>query len=248
MLEINNLKVEIDGEEVLQGVSVHVGRGEKVLLMGPNGSGKTSLARVLLGDARFKIISGEVTAELDGQKLNLLKLSPEDRARKRLFVGFQAPVEIPGVSFYDLLFQSSREIKTEDSQNEVLEMDEFYDRVDEIAGVLSVDKNLLSRGVNENMSGGEKKKMELLQMVVLKPRLVILDEPDSGMDADSVKYIRKALDLLDKNTSVLLISHDPSRLGISAFDKVLVMKRGKIVKEGRTELIKQVSKEGYDKI
>lgn len=245
MIKITNLKVEVEDKLVLDGVSLNMEEGKKVLLMGPNGSGKTTLARVLLGDKQVKVVSGRITMkEESGKEMDLLKLDIDERAQRGIFVGFQHPVEIPGVGFYEFLLSAHREVLGEEAIN----IDEFYKNIDQIAKTLQIEPKLASRNINEGLSGGEKKKMELLQMVVMKPKYVILDEPDSGLDADSVKIVKKAIEELEKNVSVLIISHDAKRLGMKDFDQVLVMKSGKIVKTGGNELIDEVAKKGYEEV
>lgn len=239
MIKIEELNVSRNGEHVLRNVSLEVGTGERVLLMGPNGSGKTSLARVIMGDESYEVASGSV--EFMGE--DILSASIHERARRGIFVSFQDPVEVPGVSSYEFLFAAYREVHTGEK---LIEVDDFEKMLLDAADVLGVEKNLLSRGVNEGFSGGEKKKLELIQMLVLDPKFVVLDEPDSGLDADSVKLVGKALDSLPDESGILLISHDPARLGMKSYDRVFVMKDGEISKEGGEELIEGVSEKGYE--
>jgi Fe-S cluster assembly ATP-binding protein len=231
--------------------------------MGPNGSGKSTLVKAILGDEDVKVQSGELLLckqkELEMEKkaektnedkrkekngmgcINLLNMSTSQRAEKGIFVGFQHPPSIPGVSFVDLLFFAYKKL----FGDETVSLDEFYDKLEIYAKELGIDEKLMTRNVNEGLSGGEKKKMELLQMLVLKPQYIFLDEPDSGMDADSVKMIQKAVSIVKKDCAVAIISHNPQNLDIKNYDEVVVFKDGKIVRRGDSRLIEKVSEEGY---
>jgi len=246
MLRISNLKVNVGDKRILQGTTLSLDRGEKVLLMGPNGSGKTTLARALLGDDRLKLVSGKITVENGGGIVDITNLSVSERAKRGIFVGFQSPVEIPGVGFNELMFFAYRELH--ENEEAALEIEDFYEKVEHVAQKLGLKRNLVDRCVNEGLSGGECKKMELLQMVILKPKYAILDEPDSGLDTDSIKIVGKAISMLDEKTGVLVISHDAKRLKVENFDRVLIIKGGKIAKEGGVELIEAVSEKGYGNI
>ncbi|MBN2101026.1 Fe-S cluster assembly ATPase SufC [Candidatus Dojkabacteria bacterium] len=245
MIKIKNLSASIEGKNLIKGVSLDLEEGKKYLLMGPNGSGKTTLAMAIVGCGNAKAKSGSIKLIENGKTVDLSKLSIEGRAKKGVFIGFQGPVEIPGVNFYDMMFYSYIELHPEEAKK--TKMEKFFERITKTAQKLGIAESLLERDINKGFSGGERKKMELLQMVVLEPKYVILDEPDSGLDADSVKIVGRGLDLLPSKTSVLIISHNPERLDIREFDKVYVMKEGKIVKSGGNELIDDVSKRGYDR-
>ncbi len=238
MLEVKGLQAQIAGEPILNGVNFAIDAGKRVLLLGPNGSGKTTLVKAILGDNDLKIDSGDIL--LDGK--SILKLNAAERARLGIFVTFQSPVVIPGVNVYEVLLASLRE------RGDLTEVSEVEKIVDEVARKLNIDEKMLVRSLNDGFSGGEKKKFELLQMLVLKPKYVIMDEPDSGLDADAVQLIAKAIDLLPAETGVAVISHDPKRLKISSFDAVYIMKSGSIAKSGGAELIDSVLKNGYEKI
>lgn len=237
MLKISGLNVKAGDKALLNGVDLELTTGEKVLLMGPNGSGKTTLVRAIMGDPSVEIISGKI---LLGDN-DLLKLSPDERAKLGVFVCFQSPVEIPGVNVYEILLAAHRQLYPE----EPISVEGLQDQIAVVAGKLGLEEQVLARSLNVGFSGGEKKKLELLQMVVLSPQYVILDEPDSGLDADSVKIVSRAIEMLSKSSAVLLISHDPRRLNFNE-DRILLMKKGRIVKEGGAELLQQVTKEGYE--
>jgi Fe-S cluster assembly ATP-binding protein len=244
MLNIENLSAAREDVEILTKVNLEVRPSSMILLMGPNGSGKTSLARVLLGDPEYRVTEGSIVLRDNDSSINFLELSVHERARKGLFVSFQIPVELPGVSTYEFLFASYRAIHHEEGKD--LDVDELQGMVEEAAEKIGVPEPMLSRGVNEGFSGGERKKLELLQMVVLQPLYIILDEPDSGLDADSVKTIGTSLALLKNKPGVLIISHDAKRLGAVHFDSVCIMHKGTIAEYGGTELIERVSTQGYD--
>lgn len=244
MLKITDLVAAREGGMLLRGVSLTVDAGKRILLMGPNGSGKTSLARVVMGDPEYEVGSGSVELIEKDTEVDLLSLSVHERARKGIFLVFQNPVAIPGVSAYELLYSAYRQVHPEDTENQ--DIDRFEAKIRSAGDVVGADPDLLTRGVNEGFSGGERKMLELVQMLVMEPKHVILDEPDSGLDADSVKCVGRAVDSLSKKTGVLLISHDPSRLKMRDFDTVLIMKRGEIVQQGGNELIELVARKGYD--
>lgn len=238
MLEIENVTAEKEGVTVLRGVSANIGPGERVLLAGPNGSGKTSLARIVMGDSAYHVTDGRVL--LDRQ--DITGVPAHERARRGIFVAFQSPLEIPGVSVFEFLFSAVRERdkqveKESVTQEAHLDAGVFEETLRETAGQLGVDESLLWRGVNEGFSGGERKKLELLQAVVLRPSYVVLDEPDSGLDASSVKIIGSALDLMEPACGVLIISHDVRRTGVKSFDRVYLMGEGSVVQEGGMELV-----------
>lgn len=244
MLTIDNLSAVREDIEILDKVTLSIRPASTTLLMGPNGSGKTSLARVIVGDPSYRLTGGSMKLGYGSKTEDLLPLSSHERARRGLFVSFQLPIELPGVSTYEFLFASYKAVHPDEVKD--LEVDEMDSMIDAAAEKLGIPEGILMRGVNDGFSGGERKKLELLQMVVLRPRDVILDEPDSGLDADSVKLIRKALGLIEKNAGVLIISHDAPRLGDIHFDAVSIMREGTISEQGGMELIERVSRQGYD--
>ncbi len=234
MLQIKNLKVSINGKETLKGVSLEVKPGQLQVLMGPNGSGKSTLAQALMGSMKYEVRSMKM--ELDGKDIS--KLSPDKRAKLGLFLAFQNPVEIPGVSYFKFL-----RLAAKNGKDGVIA---FKENVVKIAKSLSFEENLLSRSLNDGFSGGEKRKSEILQALTLKPKYAILDEPDSGLDVDAQKIVAaKISELVEAGTGVLLITHNPRILKFLKPDKVYVMIDGQIVKSGRIEIVKEVEEKGF---
>ena len=242
MLEIKNLHAKIEGKEILKGINLKINLGEVHAIMGPNGSGKSTLAQVLAGREEYEVTKGEVT--YNGK--NLLDLSPEDRAKEGLFLAFQYPVEIPGVSNTNLLKTALNEIRKCRGQEEVDAM-EFLSLIKEKTKLVELDPQLLSRSVNEGFSGGEKKRNEIFQMAVLEPRLAILDETDSGLDIDALKIVAKGVNTLkSKDNSVVVVTHYQRLLNYIIPDFVHVLYKGKIVKSGSKELALELEEKGYD--
>ena len=244
MITCNDVHATKDGEHILRGVTFELNKGERVLLMGPNGSGKTSFAHVLMGDPSYEAKSGTVTLKTNSGTEDMLSLSVHERARKGIFLGFQHPLSVPGVSAYELLYTAYREVHPEDTEGDDIAV--FEERIRDAAETVGIEAEFLSRGVNEGFSGGERKKLELVQMLVLDPAYVMLDEPDSGLDADSVKAVKSAVESLPEDTAVLIISHDPTRLKMTDFDRVLIMSEGQVAESGGAELIERVSRDGYE--
>ncbi len=237
MIEIKNLNVKSGKKEILKGVNLKLVKGKAYVLMGPNGSGKTTLANVLMGNPKYKISSGEILFN----KKNITKLPTNERAKKGFFLSFQFPVEIPGVTISNFLRTAYNSIK----EKRISFLD-FKRLLEEKARELNINKKFLERYLNENFSGGEKKKMEILQMLVLNPKFIILDETDSGLDIDSLKIISKAIKkFIDKNKTILIITHHKKILDYIKPDKVFIMVDGKIVKEGKKEIINSLEKKGY---
>jgi Fe-S cluster assembly ATP-binding protein len=232
MLEIKNLHANIEGKEILKGINLKVNLGEIHAIMGPNGSGKSTLAQVLAGREEYEVTKGEVT--YNGK--NLFELSPEDRAKEGLFLAFQYPVEIPGVSNTNLLKTALNEIRKYRGQEEVDAM-EFLSLIKEKTKLVELDHHLLNRSVNEGFSGGEKKRNEIFQMAVLEPKLAILDETDSGLDIDALKIVANGVNALkSKDNSVIVVTHYQRLLNYIIPDFVHVLYKGKIVKSGTKEL------------
>ena len=242
LLEIKDLHAKVEGKEILKGINLTVNKGEVHAIMGPNGSGKSTLALVLAGREEYEITKGEVFYK--GK--NLLELSPEDRAREGLFLAFQYPVEIPGVSNTNLLKTAMNEIRKYRGQEELDAMD-FLTLLKEKMKIVDLDQSLISRSVNEGFSGGEKKKNEIFQMAVLEPQLSILDETDSGLDIDALRIVANGINKLrsDKNT-IIVITHYQRLLNYIIPDFVHVLYEGKIVKSGGKELALELENKGYD--
>lgn len=243
MPKITNLHAQIEGKEILKGVNLQVNRGELHVIMGPNGSGKSTLASILAGKEGYEITEGSISF---GGK-NLLEMPPEERSLNGLFLGFQYPVEIPGVSNFEFLktiVNKHRQAKGEDP----LDTFQFQALVKETIATYGLKEDLLDRGLNEGFSGGEKKQNEILQMALLQPGVKILDEVDSGVDIDALKVIASAINKLQtKETATILITHYNRLLDFLAITHVHIMVDGKIVASGGKELAKQVEEEGYDK-
>jgi len=242
MIEIKNLKAEIDGKEILKGINLEVNAGEVHAIMGPNGSGKSTLANVLAGHESYKVTGGE--AHFNGK--NLLDLAIEDRAREGLFLGFQYPVEIPGVSNATFLQTSINEIRKYNNLPE-LSPREFLERMKEKAAIVGMDSSLVSRAVNTGFSGGEKKKNEIFQLLMLDPKLAILDETDSGLDIDALRVVSNGVnEYKNENNAVILVTHYQRLLDYIVPDFIHVLYNGKIIKSGGKELALELEEKGYD--
>jgi len=242
MIEIKNLKAKIDGKEILQGINLKVNAGEVHAIMGPNGSGKSTLANVLTGHDKYEPSGGEVT--FNGK--DLFDLSPEDRAREGMFLGFQYPVEIPGVSNATFLQTAINEIRKYNNETEITPK-EFLDRMKEKAKVVGMDNSLISRSVNTGFSGGEKKKNEIFQLLMLNPKLAILDETDSGLDIDALRVVSNGVnEFKNKNNAVILVTHYQRLLDYIVPDFIHVLYQGKIIKSGGKELALELEEKGYD--
>lgn len=239
MLKIKNLKVKVEEKEILKGVDIEVDSNEVVALMGPNGSGKSSLSNALMGNPDYTITGGEIVFE--GKKIN--EMTPDERANLGIFMAFQYPVAIPGVKVRDVLIASLR------AQMKEVKAIDIKRKVEEIAKELRMSDDLLSRGLNEGFSGGEKKKMEILQMKIMQPKLAILDETDSGLDLDALNIVAGEIQNQVKTTgmSVILITHYQRMLTLINVDKVVVLKKGLVVDRGGKELISELEKTGYKK-
>lgn len=240
-LEIKNLKVKAEGKLILEDVSLKVGPGEVHALMGPNGSGKSTLAYVLLGHPGYKVVGGSAT--FSGK--NLLKLSPDKRAELGLFLAFQYPVSVPGVTVANFLRQAYRALEPKKGNGQMSAL-EFRQNLAAKARKLGIDEKLLSRSLNDGFSGGEKKRVEILQLLALEPKLAILDETDSGLDIDALKTVAAGInDFADPNRAILLITHYQRILRFVKPDAVHVMVAGKVVKSGGKELARELEKKGY---
>ena len=244
MLKIKDLHVNVEDKKILQGFNLEINPGETHAIMGPNGSGKSTLANVLSGKEGYEIKKGKVTF----LKKDLLDLEPEDRAGEGLFLAFQYPVEIPGVSGMNFLRTTINAIRKYKKQKE-LDGVNFLKILREKAKFIKMDENLIKRSVNTGFSGGEKKRSEILQMSLLEPKLAILDETDSGLDIDALKTVANGVNnLKNKERSFLIITHYQRLLNYIVPDKVHVLSKGKIVKSGDKNLAIELEKKGYEGI
>jgi len=239
MLEIYNLKVQTEGKEILKGVNLSIGKGEIVALMGPNGSGKSSLASTIIGNPKYEVTDGKIFFE----KRDILDMTSDKRANKGIYLAFQSPIAIPGVTIREMLLVA---LRAKYKKIKISAM-ELKNTIEDESKKLHLNNDLLSRGINEGFSGGEKKKMEILQMKVLKPKLLILDEIDSGLDIDALAIIASNVaEMVRKNKmSVLVITHYQRILNYLIPDKVAVMKEGIIVESGGKELVTRLEQHGY---
>ena len=242
MLEVKNLHVSINGNIILKGINLTINAGEVHAIMGPNGSGKSTLAQALAGREEYIVTNGEVLYNSE----NLLELSPEDRARKGLFLAFQYPVEIPGVSNVNLLKTALNEIRKFHDEEELDAID-FLNLIKDKMKLVELDESFLKRSVNEGFSGGEKKRNEIFQMAVLNPKLAILDETDSGLDIDALKVVANGVNKLkSKDNATLIVTHYQRLLDYIIPDFVHVLYDGQIVKSGGKELAFELEEKGYD--
>ena len=242
MIEIKNLHANIEGKEILKGLSLTVNAGEVHAIMGPNGAGKSTLASILAGREEYEITKGEVSFE----GADLLELSTEERAHLGLFLAFQYPVEIPGVSNVNFLRTAINEIR-EAKEEKPISAKEFMAMVREKSKIVELDSSLASRSVNEGFSGGEKKRNEIFQMAMLNPKLAVLDETDSGLDIDALRIVAKGVNTLKsaENASIV-ITHYQRLLDYIVPDFVHVLYDGRIVKTGSKELALELEEKGYD--
>jgi Fe-S cluster assembly ATP-binding protein len=242
VLEIRDLHATVEGKEILRGINLSIKKGEIHAIMGPNGSGKSTLAKILAGHPAYEVTKGEVLFE--GR--NLLELEPDERAREGVFLAFQYPVEVPGVSNAQFLRLAYNE-KRKHLGEEELDPLEFKDLLAERAKVVEMDAGLMSRSVNEGFSGGEKKRNEILQMAVLEPRLAVLDETDSGLDIDALRIVSEGVNKLrTPENAVVLVTHYQRLLNYIVPDHVHVLYKGRIVRTGGKELALELEEKGYD--
>lgn len=242
MLTINNLRASIEDKEILKGLNLQVKPGEVHAIMGPNGSGKSTLGNVLAGREEYEVTGGEVI--FDGQ--DLLELSPEDRAREGLFLAFQYPVEIPGVSNINFLKTALNEIRAHKGLPPI-EAKEFLNLVKEKQQLVEFDSKLTNRSLNEGFSGGEKKRNEIFQLAMLEPKLAILDETDSGLDIDALRIVANGVNQLrSENNAFVVITHYQRLLEYIVPDFVHVLYNGQIVRTGTKELALELEEKGYD--
>lgn len=241
ILKIQNLSVTIAGKTVVKDINLSLLSGEVHVIMGPNGSGKSSLALALAGHPDYKVVNGKVL--LGGY--DLLRLTPDERAKMGLFLSFQNPVAIPGVTLGQLILSSYKSINKE----KVLDIGKFHTLLESKAKILGLKSSMLERFINDGFSGGEKKKAEMLTLLCIPPKFAILDEIDSGLDIDTLKIIAEAISCLAKEgTGIILITHNPRSLKFIKPDFVHILKAGKIVKTGNHKLAREVEYKGYAKI
>lgn len=242
MLEIKNLHACVEGREILRGVNLTINDGEVHVLMGPNGSGKSTLSNVLVGNPKYEVTEGSII--FNGKKL--LELSPEDRSHEGIFMSFQAPIEIPGVSMTNFM-RAAVNAKRKYYGEEPLGATEFLKLLREKRKVVGLDAHFMSRGVNEGFSGGERKRNEIFQMAVLEPTFSILDETDSGLDVDALRIVAEGFNRLrTPKTSAMVITHYQRMLDYLKPDFVHVLVNGQIVKEGDASLGYEIEERGFD--
>jgi len=242
MLSIKNLHASIDGKEILKGINLEIKAGEVHAIMGPNGSGKSTLAAVLVGRSEYEVTEGSITYN----GIDLLKLSPEDRAREGVFLAFQYPIEIPGVSNVNFLKTAISEIRIYKGLEPMAAKD-FLAMLKEKQKLVELDGKLANRALNEGFSGGEKKRNEIFQMAMLDPKLAILDETDSGLDIDALRIVANGVNKLkSKDNATIVITHYQRLLDYIIPDFVHILYNGKIVKSGSKELALELEEKGYD--
>ncbi len=239
-LEIRNLHANVDGEAILKGVDLIVPKGEVHALMGPNGSGKSTLSKVIAGDPSYEVTEGDVL--LDG--VSILDLEPDERARAGLYLAFQYPVEVPGVSIANFLRLALNARREEDDEIGVME---FYNKLQNAVKTLNWDESIIERNLHEGFSGGEKKRSEILQLLVLEPKYAILDETDSGLDVDALKVVSQGVNAArSPEFGALVITHYQRLLNYIIPDVVHVMLDGKVIRTGSKELAMELDEKGYD--
>ena len=242
MLQIKNLHAGVDGKDILTGINLDINAGEVHAIMGPNGSGKSTLASIIAGKDTFEVHKGEIAFE----GADLTELDPEERAHQGIFLSFQYPVEIPGVSVTNFIKTAINENRKAKGEKD-MPAAEMLKLIKEKADLLSIDRKFLSRSLNEGFSGGEKKRNEIFQMAMLEPKLAILDETDSGLDIDALKIVANGVNKLkSKKNAVLVITHYQRLLDYIVPDYVHVLMNGRIVKSGAKELAYDLEEKGYD--
>jgi len=242
MLKINNLHASIEDKSILKGINLEVKPGEVHAIMGPNGSGKSTLASVIAGKEEYEVEDGDIL--LEGENIN--ELAPEERAHKGIFLSFQYPVEIPGVSVTNFMKTAINETRKAKGLEE-MPANEMLKLIREKSELLEIDRKFLSRSLNEGFSGGEKKRNEIFQMAILEPKLAILDETDSGLDIDALRIVANGVNKLkSKDNAVVVITHYQRLLDYIVPDYVHVLLNGRIVKSGTKELAHELEEKGYD--
>jgi Fe-S cluster assembly ATP-binding protein len=242
MLTIDNLHVSVDGKAILNGINLDVRAGEIHAIMGPNGSGKSTLASAVAGNETYEVIKGDILFKGE----NIIELAPEERAHKGIFLSFQYPIEIPGITVTNFIKTSINSNLKARGENEMSARD-MLKKIREKAALLEIDSKFLSRSLNEGFSGGEKKRNEIFQMAMLEPSLSILDETDYGLDIDALKIVANGVNKLkNKNNAIIVITHYQRLLDYIVPDYVHVLHDGKIVKSGSKDLAHELEEKGYD--
>lgn len=246
MITIKNLHATVEGNEILKGIDLTVNAGEIHAIMGPNGSGKSTLAKVIAGHPAYEVTEGSIEYSINNKPTDISELEPDERAKEGIFLGFQYPIEVPGVSNLDFLRESFNTVCKHQGADEMNET-EFRNFLTPKMEMLEMNPSFLDRSVNQGFSGGEKKKNEILQMAVLNPRLSLLDETDSGLDIDALKTVAKGVNTLkSKYNATILVTHYQRLLDYIVPDYVHVLYKGKIIKSGGKELAKELEQKGYD--
>lgn len=246
MLKVNNIHASVEENEILRGINLDVKPGEIHAIMGPNGSGKSTLSKVISGHPDYEVTEGDVTFEINGKMSDISELEASDRAKEGIFLGFQYPVEVPGVTNINFMHESFNAL-CEHQGADTMSESEFRDYIKTKLPILEMHEDFLDRAVNEGFSGGEKKKNEILQMLLLNPKLALLDETDSGLDIDALKTVAKGVNTLkSKYNSIVLVTHYQRLLDYIKPDFVHVLYKGQIIKSGDKSLALELEEKGYD--